>query len=127
MALGLVNEEKQEKALLIAVDTGDYDAQVSMQELCELTATAGAEVVGEMIQKRDTVEGATFVGKGRLQEITEFCENNEIDIIIADGELSPVQVRNIENAADTRVVDRTTLILDIFAGRAQSKEGKLQG
>ena len=126
MALGLVNEEKQEKALLIAVDTGDYDAQVSMQELCELTATAGAEVVGEMIQKRDTVEGATFVGKGRLQEITEFCENNEIDIIIADGELSPVQVRNIENAADTRVVDRTTLILDIFAGRAQSKEGKLQ-
>ena len=126
MALGLVNEEKQEKALLIAVDTGDYDAQVSMQELCELTATAGAEVVGEMIQKRDTVEGATFVGKGRLQEITEFCENNEIDIIIADGELSPVQVRNIENATDTRVVDRTTLILDIFAGRAQSKEGKLQ-
>lgn len=126
MALEFVNEEKQEVALLIAVDTGDYDAEVSMQELCELTDTAGAEVAGQMIQKRDSVEGATFVGKGRLQEITEFCENNEVDVIIADGELSPVQVRNIEDATDTRVVDRTTLILDIFAKRAQSKEGKLQ-
>lgn len=126
MALGLVNEEKKEKALLIAVDTGDYDAEVSMAELCELTFTAGAEVAGEMIQKRPSAEGATFVGKGRLEEIAEFCENNEIDVIIADAELSPVQVRNIEDATDTRVVDRTTLILDIFAQRAQSKEGKLQ-
>ena len=97
-----------------------------MQELCELADTAGARVVGQMMQKRDTVEGATFVGKGRLQEIAQFCKNNEVDIIIADGELSPVQVRNIEDKTDTRVVDRTTLILDIFAGRAQSKEGKLQ-
>ncbi|MGN1202193.1 MAG: GTPase HflX, partial [Eubacterium sp.] len=96
------------------------------QELCELADTAGAKVIGQMIQKRDTVDAAAFVGKGRLNEIAEFCENNEVDIIIADAELSPVQVRNIEDAADTRVVDRTTLILDIFAGRAQSKEGKLQ-
>jgi GTP-binding protein HflX len=122
----LINDDKKEKALLISVDTGDYDAQVSIQELQELTDTAGAVVEGQMIQKRDTVDGATYVGKGRLQEIAEFCENNEIDLIIADGELSPVQVRNIEDLTDTRVVDRTTLILDIFAGRAQSKEGKLQ-
>lgn len=122
----MLNDDKQETALLIAVDTGDYDAEVSMQELCELTSTAGAGVAGQMIQKRDAVDGATFVGKGRLQEIAEFCKNNEVDVIIADAELSPVQVRNIEDITDTRVVDRTTLILDIFAGRAQSKEGKLQ-
>lgn len=126
MDLDIINEEKQEKALLIAVDTGDYDAEVSMAELGELAKTAGAEVAGEMIQKRPTIEAAAFVGKGRLEEIAEFCENNDVDLIIADGELTPVQVRNIEDRTDTRVVDRTTLILDIFAGRARSKEGKLQ-
>ncbi|MCM1115257.1 MAG: GTPase HflX [Clostridium sp.] len=126
MDFDLINEERQETALLIAVDTGDYDAEVSINELSELAKTAGAEVAGVMVQKRDTIEGATYVGKGRLNEISEFCGNNEIDLIIADGELSPVQVRNIEDKTDTRVVDRTTLILDIFAGRARSKEGKLQ-
>ena len=126
MDLDIINEQKPEKALLIAVDTGDYNAQVSIDELEELAKTAGACAMGQMLQKRDTVEAATYVGKGRLAEIAEFCRNNEIDVIIADGELSPVQVRNIEDETDTRVVDRTTLILDIFAGRARSKEGKLQ-
>lgn len=126
MDFDLINEEKKEQALLIAVDTGEYDADVSMQELCELAKTAGAEVLAQMIQKREAPNGASFVGKGRLDEICEFCRNSDVDIIIADGELSPVQIRNIEDAADTRVVDRTTLILDIFAGRARSKEGKLQ-
>lgn len=126
MDLDIINEQSPEKAVLIAVDTGDYDAQVSIDELEELAKTAGAEVLCQMVQKRDTVEGATFVGKGRLKEIAQFCKNNDVDIIIADGELSPVQVRNIEDETDTRVVDRTTLILDIFAGRARSKEGKLQ-
>lgn len=126
MPFDLMNEEKQETALLISVDTGEFDSDVSMRELCELAETAGARVAAQMIQKRDTVESATYVGKGRLFEIAEFCKNNEVDVIIADGELSPVQVRNIEDEADTRVIDRTTLILDIFAGRAQSKEGKLQ-
>lgn len=122
----MINESSPEKALLIAVDTGEYDSDVSIYELGELAKTAGAEVIGEMVQKRDSIEGATYVGKGRLEEIAEFCENNDIDLIIADGELSPVQVRNIEDRTDVRVVDRTTLILDIFAGRARSKEGKLQ-
>lgn len=126
MNFDLINEEKAEQALLISVDTGEFDADVSIKELEELAKTAGAEITGIMIQKRPVIEGATYVGKGRLSEIAEFCGNHEIDIIIADGELSPVQVRNIENVTDTRVVDRTTLILDIFAGRAQSKEGKLQ-
>lgn len=126
MSFDLTNEEKKERALLIAVDTGDYDYDVSMAELGELASTAGAQVVAQMVQKRPAVESATYVGKGRLQEIKEFCSNNEIDLIIADSELTPVQIRNIEDETDTRVVDRTTLILDIFAGRARSKEGKLQ-
>lgn len=124
--MDLINENKNEKALLIAVDTSDYNSEISMQELGELAKTAGADVLGEMVQKRDSIEASTYVGKGRLEEICEFCKNNDIDLIIADGELSPVQVRNIEDKTDTRVVDRTTLILDIFAGRARSKEGKLQ-
>ena len=126
MDFDLINEKKPERALLISVDTGDFDAEVSIGELEELAKTAGAEVAGVMIQKRSTVEGATYVGKGRLEEIAEFCGNNDVNIIIADSELSPVQVRNIEDHTDTRVVDRTTLILDIFASRARSKEGKLQ-
>lgn len=126
MNFDLINEEKKEQALLIAVDTGDYDAEVSIAELEELAKTAGAEVVAQMVQKRSAVEAATFVGRGKFEEIAEFCRCNDIDIIIADAELSPVQVRNIEDLTDVRVVDRTTLILDIFAGRARSKEGKLQ-
>lgn len=122
----LINEDKKEKALLIAVDTGEYDCSVSVQELEELAKTAGAEVAAQMIQKREAPDAAAFVGRGRLDEITQYCENNDIDLIIADSELTPVQVRNIEDAAGVRVIDRTTLILDIFAGRARSKEGKLQ-
>lgn len=126
MDLDIINEQSPEKAVLISVDTGDFDAQVSINELEELAKTAGAEVLCQMVQKRSSVEGATFVGRGRLEEIADFCKNNDVDVIIADSELTPVQVRNIEDATDTRVVDRTTLILDIFAGRARSKEGKLQ-
>ena len=119
-------KEEKEKALLISVDTGEFDAETSIQELSELADTAGAEVLGMMVQKRDTPSVSTFVGAGRLEEISEFCKANDVDVIIADGELSPVQVRNIEDAADVKVVDRTTLILDIFAGRARSAEGKIQ-
>lgn len=120
------NDNKIEQALLISVDTGDFDAEASAAELAELAKTAGAEVQGIMLQKRDTPSGSTYVGAGRLAEIAEFCLANETDIIIADGELTPVQVRNIEDATDVRVVDRTTLILDIFAKRAVSAEGKVQ-
>ena len=126
MSFDLINEEKPQRALLISVDTGEFDADNSIDELSQLAETAGAEVAGIMIQKRQAVEGATFVGRGRLEEIAELCRNDSIDLIIADSELTPVQVRNIEDATDTGVIDRTTLILDIFAGRARSKEGKLQ-
>lgn len=120
------SEDNRERALLISLDCGEYDAESSMAELDELAKTSGALVMGQVIQRRPSPEAATYLGKGMLQEISDFCHNNEIDLIIADGELSPVQVRNIENITDTRVIDRTTLILDIFAGRARSSEGKLQ-
>ena len=121
-----IYEEKKEKALLISVDTGEFDAEASVSELAELADTAGAEVLGIMVQKRDTPSVSSFVGAGRLAEIAEFCEANDIDLIIADSELSPVQVKNIEDAAGVKVVDRTTLILDIFAKRARTSEGKIQ-
>lgn len=117
---------KKEKALLISIDCGEYDAEASVSELSELAKTAGAEVEGIIIQKRPSPEASTYVGSGRLDEICEFCKNNEIDLIVADGELSPVQIRNIENETNVRVIDRTTLILDIFASRARSAEGKIQ-
>lgn len=120
------NEENKERAFLISLDCGEYDAESSMAELEELAKTSGAEIIGEMIQKRPAPEAATYIGKGALEEICNFCSNHNIDLIIADGELSPVQIRNIEDLTGVRVIDRTTLILDIFAGRARSSEGKLQ-
>lgn len=112
--------------MLIAVDTGEYDCDISLDELEELAETAGAEVVGRMSQKRDKPDSGTFLGNGRLEELGDFCKNNEVDLVIADSELAPAQLRNIEKATDVRVIDRTTLILDIFAERARSNEGKLQ-
>ncbi len=121
-----INENKPEKAVLVGVDCGDYDAETSMNELEELAKTAGAQVVARVIQNRDKPDTATFIGSGRLAELKKFCEADEIDLLIFDDELTPSQLRNIENETDVRVVDRTTLILDIFAARAHSGEGKLQ-
>lgn len=120
------NEEIRQQALLVAVDTGEYDAQSSMAELYELAKTAGADVLSHIIQKREAVKTATCVGSGCLEEIADYCKNNEVDLIIFDRELTPTQIRNIEDITDVRVIDRTMLILDIFAQRARSKEGKLQ-
>ena len=120
-------DEIIERVILVGVafDTDD-DTERSLDELGELAKTAGAQTVGRMIQTRDNFHPATYIGKGALYEMTRFCENMNIDLIIADSELSPVQIRNLEDETNTRVIDRTTLILDIFAGRARSKEGKLQ-
>lgn len=120
------NEIKPQRALLVSVDTGEYDAQASLNELFELAQSAGAETVTSVTQKKDKPDVATCVGSGRLEEIAEYCKNDEIDLIIFDRELSPTQIRNIEKETDVRVIDRTMLILDIFAQRARSKEGKLQ-
>jgi len=118
--------QEPEKALLISVDTGDFDAEASIEELTLLTESAGASVVGSIIQRKSTPDGATYLGSGRLREAELFCHNQEIDLIVCDGELTPSQIRNIENATKVRVVDRTQLILDIFALRAKTSEGKLQ-
>lgn len=120
------NEEKIAKALLVSVDTGEYDVEASLDELFELVKSAGADPVASVTQNLQKPETGTFVGSGKLQEIAEICEQQEIDLLVFDSELSPTQIKNIEAAADVRVIDRTTLILDIFAQRARSKEGKLQ-
>lgn len=114
------------RALLVAVDTNEYDTKASIAELYELTASAGAEAVSDIIQKRDKPDGSTYVGSGMIEDIKIFCNENSIDLIIFDCELSPIQLRNIEDVTDVRVIDRTMLILDIFALRAKSKAGKLQ-
>ncbi len=120
------NKVTVQRALLVGIDTGEYDAEASMDELYDLVKSAGAEPVASMMQKRDKPDGATCVGSGRLEEITEFCSQNEIDFIVFDTELTPTQIRNIEAATDVRTIDRTMLIMDIFAIRARTNEGKLQ-
>ena len=120
------NEVRPERAFLVSVDTGEFDAEASMSELYELTESAGAQPVGAMIQKREKPDGATCIGSGRLEELKEVCQSQEIDLIIFDCELSPTQIRNLEFETEVRIIDRTMLILDIFASRARSREGKLQ-
>ena len=120
------NEVRPERAFLVSVDTGEFDAEASMSELYELTESAGAQPVGAMIQKREKPDGATCIGSGRLEELKEVCQSQEIDLIIFDCELSPTQIRNLEFETEVRIIDRTLLILDIFASRARSREGKLQ-
>ena len=118
--------EKVQRALLFSLDTGEYDTEESLQELEELTASAGAEAVLTMSQKRAAPESATCMGSGMAEEVTEICKNEDIDLVIFDRELSPTQKRNLEKIFNVPVIDRTMLILDIFALRAQSSEGKLQ-
>lgn len=120
------NEEVPERALLVSVDTGQFDAQASLAELYELVRSAGAEAYGSIIQKRPTPDKATCVGSGMLQEITDYAVREEIDLLVFDCELSPSQIRNVEQETKVRTIDRTMLILDIFASRALSREGKLQ-
>ena len=121
-----VTEQTPDRALLVEADTGDYDAQASLAELFELTESAGAIPVASITQRLSRLDPATCVGSGKLEEIRDYCENEDIDLIIFDLELSPVQIRNIEQITDVRVIDRTMLILDIFALRARTKEGKIQ-
>ena len=121
-----IKQERVTKAVLICADIGEYDAEQSLNELEELAKTAGAETTAKVIQRREGYDNATCIGAGRLEELTGFCRENEISLLIFDNELSATQIRNIEARTEVRVIDRTTLILDIFAGRARSKEGRLQ-
>lgn len=114
------------RAVLASVDTGEFDTEISMHELEELAATAEAEVVGTVIQKKQSYDPATCMGSGRLEELKDELEALDAELVIFDHELTGIQVRNIEDILNVRVIDRTTLILDIFAQRARTKEGKLQ-
>ena len=120
------NIENIPKVILICVDTGEFDAEKSLDELEELTKTAGAEVVARVIQRKPTRDVATCVGPGKLQEIATLCLQLEPDQIIFDHELTATQIRNIEDVLHIHTIDRTMLILDIFAQRATTKEGRLQ-
>ena len=120
------NLQAPKRAVLAAIDTGAYDVEVSLAELRELAKTAGYPVVGEAVQKLQTPVAATFMGSGRLLELKDYMAAVEGELIIFDEELSPAQLRNIEELCDCPVLDRTMLILDIFAARAVSGEGKLQ-
>ncbi len=120
------NEQTIAKALLVSADTGEYDAEASLAELFELVKSAGADPVLSVTQNLQKIEKGTYVGSGKLLEIAEICKAREIDLLVFDSELSPTQIKNIEQQTDVRVIDRTTLILDIFAQRARSREGKLQ-
>lgn len=119
-------EKTATAAILVGADTGEYDCEASMDELSELARTAGAEEIARVIQKRDAYVSATVIGEGKLAEVKELCEKLGAELIIFDCELSSSQIRNIEDETNVRVIDRTMLILDIFAGRAVSREGKLQ-
>lgn len=120
------NEEKPQRAILAAADCGEWDAQVSIDELEELAKSAGAEVVAKVIQQRAEYDRATVIGRGKLEEIKQLAEAEDVDILIFDCELTAANIRNLEEATGLGVIDRTMLILDIFAARAQSRAGRLQ-
>lgn len=118
-----------EKAILVALNTRDLTRETVEEHLDELemlASTAGAETKIKMIQDRDRMEPAFYIGKGKAEELAQLVELNEIDLVIFDDDLSPVQVRNLERLINKKIVDRSGLILDIFASRAQTKEAKTQ-
>lgn len=120
-------EEVKEYVILIGVNTGDdREAEESMDELEELAATAGAVTVGKVIQNREAVHQKTYIGKGKIEEVAELIREKNATGVICDDELSPAQMHNLEQELDIKVMDRTLIILDIFANRATTAEGKIQ-
>src|SRR5262245_4542683 len=116
----------QERAILVSVEPDESLRPYALEELTALTQTAGGEVVGEFYQRRDRPDPAYYIGPGKTQELYAGVLDSNADLVIVDSELSPVQARNLEEAVKCRVIDRTQLILDIFAQRAHTREGKLQ-
>ncbi|MED4987516.1 GTPase HflX, partial [Geobacillus stearothermophilus] len=120
----------REQAILVGCQLAGVDDErfrYSMEELASLVATANGEVVAEVTQKRETPHPATYIGKGKTEELAALVKELEPDLVVFNSELSPSQARNLTNLlGEVKVIDRTQLILDIFAQRARSKEGKLQ-
>ena len=120
-------DEMIERVILVGVQLGDEtEAENSLEELKELARTAGAETVGKMLQPREYFHPATYIGKGKIEELKLLIEQLDATGIICDDELSPAQLRNLEDALGTKIMDRTMVILDIFAARAATSEGKIQ-
>ena len=122
-------EKTTERVFLIGAQfkaRNSWEIKDSLSELSQLAETAGAEIVGQGFQKLDTLHPGTFIGKGKAHEFAEQCQVENVDTIIFDDELTPGQARNLEKIFECKILDRTSLILDIFAGRAQTREGKLQ-
>ena len=127
MAETIKIEDIEEKVILVGVSEQDGDdAEDSVEELKELVKTAGAAVVGTLIQKREKIHPGTYVGTGKVTEIEELIAQTGATGIVCDDELSPAQLKNLEMMLDTKVMDRTLIILDIFAARATTSEGKIQ-
>ncbi|MGA2867930.1 MAG: GTPase HflX, partial [Verrucomicrobiota bacterium] len=128
-ALVKIERARLEKVFLVGVERKSHDGaeiRESLAELAELSQTAGAEVAGEGIQKMESLNPATFIGKGKAEEFSNYCKAQGVDTVIFDDELSPAQSRNLEKIFNCKILDRTALILDIFAQRARTREGKLQ-
>lgn len=120
-------KEEQERVILVGVSTGDHDdTEQSLDELGDLVKTAGALAVGKVIQNREAMHPGTYVGKGKIDEIKELLWEVDATGIVCDDELSPAQMNNLTEMLETKVMDRTLVILDIFAGRASTSEGKIQ-
>ena len=120
-------ETIQERVLLIGVRTGEADdTDGSLDELEELVKTAGALTVGRVIQNREAVHPTTYIGKGKIDEVRALAAETDASGVVCDDELSPVQLRELEDELQMKVMDRTLVILDIFAGRATTSEGKIQ-
>lgn len=122
----IFDKKEVSQVLLVGIDLSQPDFYESMEELRELTLTAGGNIVGQVIQKRRSIDKNHILGPGKLEEIKEFAQDNGVDLVIFNQNLLPAQIANIENILDCRVIDRTMLILDIFAQRARTAEGKLQ-
>ena len=122
----LLAEDRKPRAILVGVQLGPQDISYFMNELEQLSEAAGLEVVGVLTQRAERVNPASYMGSGKLEELKEACETLEADIVVLNNELSGRQIRNIEEETGVKVIDRTILILDIFAARAVSREGKLQ-
>lgn len=127
MAEAFETEKLEEQVILVGISEQDGDdAEDSLAELAELVKTAGASVVGKLIQKREGIHPGTYVGTGKVEEIAELLLQTGATGIVCDDELTPAQLKNLENLLDIKVMDRTLIILDIFAARATTSEGKIQ-
>ncbi len=122
------NKSIREKVLIVGINLSNYsiDISSSMDELAKLVEAANGEVIAQIVQKRESIDSAYFIGKGKAEEIADYCSKLNIDTVVFNDELSGAQLRNLEDTIDRKIIDRTNLILDIFATRATTKEGKLQ-